>query len=116
MIKTTGEFSGVNRGKHGCFWGKHRVKHLRLFGSIFAVKCTNRLSANQAVTTVKPVNYSLICYKNNSIWNILDCSLRSSEKLLKISKVSYVWKTYRKHFSGTLIFKRLFLYCSLRRS
>ncbi|EOA56520.1 hypothetical protein HMPREF1534_01133 [Phocaeicola massiliensis B84634 = Timone 84634 = DSM 17679 = JCM 13223] len=34
----------------------------------------------------------------------LDCSLRRSEKLLKISKVSYAWKTYRKHFSRSLDF------------
>lgn len=31
-------------------------------------------------------------------------SLRRSEKLLKISKVSYAWKTYRKHFSRSLDF------------
>ena len=31
-------------------------------------------------------------------------SLCSSEKLLKISKVSYAWKTYRKHFSRSLDF------------
>lgn len=37
----------------GKLWGKHRVKQIRLFGSFFAVKCTNRLSANQAVITVK---------------------------------------------------------------
>lgn len=30
--------------------------------------------------------------------------LRRSEKLLKISKVSYAWKTYRKHFSRSLDF------------
>lgn len=30
--------------------------------------------------------------------------LESSEKLLKISKVSYAWKTYRKHFSRSLDF------------
>lgn len=30
--------------------------------------------------------------------------LGSSEKLLKISKVSYAWKTYRKHFSRSLDF------------
>lgn len=34
----------------------------------------------------------------------LDCRLRRSEKLLKISKVSYAWKTYRKHFSRSLDF------------
>lgn len=32
------------------------------------------------------------------------CCLRRSEKLLKISKVSYAWKTYRKHFSRSLDF------------
>ena len=31
-------------------------------------------------------------------------SLSRSEKLLKISKVSYAWKTYRKHFSRSLDF------------
>ena len=51
MIKQWGKLWG-KRGKHGHFWGKHRVKQIRLFGSFFAVKCTNRLSANQAVTTV----------------------------------------------------------------
>ena len=35
---------------------------------------------------------------------IFDSSLRRSEKLLKISKVSYAWKTYRKHFSRSLDF------------
>mgnify|MGYP007089469191 FL=1 len=52
MIKQWGKLWG-KRGKHGHFWGKHRVKQIRLFGSFFAVKCTNRLSANQAVITVK---------------------------------------------------------------
>lgn len=35
---------------------------------------------------------------------LCDSSLSSSEKLLKISKVSYAWKTYRKHFSRSLDF------------
>lgn len=35
---------------------------------------------------------------------LIECSLRRSEKLLKISKVSYAWKTYRKHFSRSLDF------------
>lgn len=52
--------AGVNRGKHGQFWGKHRVKQIRSFGSFFAVKCTNRLSANQAVNSAIAVIYSLI--------------------------------------------------------
>lgn len=34
----------------------------------------------------------------------VDGRLGSSEKLLKISKVSYAWKTYRKHFSRSLDF------------
>lgn len=59
MIKQWGKLWG-KRGKHGHFWGKHRVKQIRLFGSFFAVKCTNRPSANQAVITAKAVNYSLI--------------------------------------------------------
>lgn len=43
------------------------------------------------------------------IYSHLGCTkpfkrLCSSEKLLKISKVSYAWKTYRKHFSRSLDF------------
>ena len=37
-------------------------------------------------------------------WAPVGGSLRRSEKLLKISKVSYAWKTYRKHFSRSLDF------------
>ena len=59
MIKQWGKLWG-KRGKHGHFWGKHRVKQIRLFGSFFADKCMNRLSANQAVTTAKAVSYSLL--------------------------------------------------------
>ena len=35
---------------------------------------------------------------------LFESRLRRSEKLLKISKVSYAWKTYRKHFSRSLDF------------
>ena len=35
---------------------------------------------------------------------LFESRLSSSEKLLKISKVSYAWKTYRKHFSRSLDF------------
>lgn len=37
-------------------------------------------------------------------WAPVGGSLSRSEKLLKISKVSYAWKTYRKHFSRSLDF------------
>ena len=45
------KFFGVNRGKHDDFWGKHRVKQIRSFGSFFDVNCTNCLNATQAVIT-----------------------------------------------------------------
>ena len=59
MIKQWGKLWG-KRGKHGHFWGKHRVKQIRLFDSFFAVKCTNCPSARQAVTTAKAESYSLL--------------------------------------------------------
>ena len=62
MIKQWGKLFGVN-GVNMAIWGKHRVKTNTFIWLIFAVKCTNRLSANQAVTTVKQLNYNW--YKNN---------------------------------------------------
>lgn len=56
-------------------------------------------------------NFSFILmklYSHASLYftslSVFYCSLRRSERLLKISKVSYAWKTYRKHFSRSLDF------------
>ena len=53
------------------------------------------------------VTHDITKYTRASIFSQVgkktDC-LRRSEKLLKISKVSYAWKTYRKHFSRSLDF------------
>lgn len=49
-----------NSGKQAVFLGKLDGKHLRSFGSFYAVKCTNRLSAIQAVNPRNTVKHSLI--------------------------------------------------------
>lgn len=49
-----------NSGKQSVFPGILDGKHLRSFGSFSAVKCTNRLSAIQAVNPRNTMKHSLI--------------------------------------------------------
>lgn len=79
-------------------------------GSKYTKENTNKLIE----TTVFPTKWAAChyqvkhaahkCHYSVLLKSAFNGSLRRSERLLKISKVSYAWKTYRKHFSRSLDF------------
>jgi len=98
-----------------CLFIHHRETNIHYFVIPSTLFPTNYFSGTMIKKAPCPWNF---CFTGMDfifmIGSVFYCSLRRSEKLLKISTNSYVWKTYHKYFSKSLDFVEIIPLLMLR--